>query len=155
MEWPPGHLREASIVFLLSNPWLLNQGLGMRQGESRVCGPRVVEGKCSWTLPSGCPTAFPKWVWQECAQTVSLLGILLQLRGRCWCFLAGSPTLLVLLQPWPAPLPIGLFFEKAVSGDRPPTCLKCAGFFLFSQLIYFNYYLRGLHFLALTLPLFF
>ena len=34
----------------------------MRRGESRACGPSVVEGECSRTLPSGCPTAFPVWV---------------------------------------------------------------------------------------------
>ena len=57
VEWPPGWLRETSVVFLLSNLWLPNQGLGTWLGESLACGPRVVGGFCSLTPPSGCPTA--------------------------------------------------------------------------------------------------
>ena len=57
VEWPPGWLRETSVVFLLSNLGLPNQGLGTRLGESLACGPRVVGGFCSRTPPSGCPTA--------------------------------------------------------------------------------------------------
>ena len=122
MEWPPGWLRETSVVFLFSILWLPDQELGTWRGESRACGPRVVEGECSQTLPSVCPTAFPEWVWQEGPQTESLLGTLLQLQGGCWCVLAGSPTSwLVLLQPWPASLQIGFFPERAIH----PFSIKC------------------------------
>ena len=61
VEWPPGRLREISVVYLLSNLWFPYRGLGTRLGESQACSPREVEGKCSRTPPSGCPTAF----WQE------------------------------------------------------------------------------------------
>ena len=57
VEWPPGWLRKTSVVFLLSNLGLPDQGLGTWLGESLACSPRVVEGFCSWTPPSGCPTA--------------------------------------------------------------------------------------------------
>ena len=81
----PGWLKETSVVFLLSNLWLPIRGLEMRGGESRACSLRVVEDECSRTLPSGFPTAFAKWVWKQCGQTVSPLRILSQLQGRCWC----------------------------------------------------------------------
>ena len=46
----------------LKQPMVPDWGLGMQQGESRACGPRVVKGKCSQMLPSVCTTAFPKYV---------------------------------------------------------------------------------------------
>ena len=150
MEWPPGQLRETSGVFLLSNLWLPDWGPGMRQGESRACGPRVVGGECSRTLPSGCPTAFTEWVSQEGSQTESLLGILLQVHGECWCVLAGSPTSSFgLLQPWPAPLPTGHFFGSAVGEIGPPPT-EVVWAFPFSFMFFFNYYLRDLGSLALA-----
>ena len=94
--------------------------------------------------------AIPKWVWQEGPQTESLLGILLQLQGGCWCVFAGSPTSwLVLLQPWSAPLPIGFFLERAVWGDLPPAHRSMWAFSYPFYMISFIYYLRGLGFLAL------
>ena len=67
--------------------------------------------------------------------------------GGCWCNLAGSPTfLLVLLQPWPAPLPIGHFLG-VLYGEIGPTCKKVQAFsFFFFELFYF--YLKGLSSLA-------
>ena len=55
---PPGRLRETSIVFLFSILWLPDQGLGTWLEESQALVPRVVEGMCCQTLPSGCPMAF-------------------------------------------------------------------------------------------------
>ena len=74
--------------------------------------------------------------------------------GGCWCDLAGSPTSsLLLLQPWPAPLPMGQFFGRAV-GEIGPLPTNPVGF-SFSFMSNFNYYLRGLGSLALMLPLFY
>ena len=64
-------------------------------------------------------------------------------RGACWCFLAGSPTSwLVLLQPWPAHLLIGLFFGSAIGeiGHLPTNNVWAFSCFLHD---FFNYYLRG------------
>ena len=33
VEWPPGWLRETSVVFLLSNLWLPDRGLGCGEGS--------------------------------------------------------------------------------------------------------------------------
>ena len=52
--------------------------------------------------------------------------------GGCWCDLSGSPmSLLFLLQPWPAPLPIGFFLERAVRGDRSLSAFPPCGLFFF------------------------
>ena len=135
MEWPPGQLRETSVVFLFSNLWLPDQGLGIRRGESRACGPRMVEDECSQTLPSGCPTAFPKWVWQKgprqrvfwescCISGEDAGATLLAAQHLRWfCYSLG----------W-HPCQIGHFLGSAVRGDHPPA--KSAGFFFF-ELFYF------------------
>ena len=47
------------------------------------------------------------------------------------------------------------FFLKSRMGRSPPAHVKVWAFFLFSLLIYFIYYLRGLGFLALTLSPYF
>ena len=117
VEWPPGWLRETSVVFLLSNLWLPNQGLGTWLGESLACCPRVVGGFCSRTPPSGCPTA----LGQE-GPRQGIFGNPVDIFGgdASVSSLAVSRSSLALLQPWPAPLPVGIVCGKSCMGRSAP-----------------------------------
>ena len=70
--------------------------------------------------------------------------------GGYWCVPTGSPNLLVLSALGLAHLPIGFFFKEPY-GEIGPLSGYSPGLFLFSLMIYLNYYLRGLGFLALIL----
>ena len=113
----------------LKQPMLLDRGLGTQRGESRACSPRVVKSECSGTLPSGCPMAFPEWVWQECAQTEFSRNPVATL-GGCWCVPTGSPTSLVLSALGPTHLPIG-FFSKRCMGRSAPCLVTVQAFSYF------------------------
>ena len=121
------------------------------RNAARACGPRVDEGMCSWTPPSGCPMAFwqeslrqgvfgnPIVIFREDAGVSSLAG-----QRLCWlCCSLDQP-----------PCQQAFFLERAEWGDRYPAHRNMWAF-TFSYMIYFNYYLRGFGLLALTLPLFY
>ena len=115
--------------------------------ESWACGPRVVEGECSWTLPSGCPTTYLEWVcqegprqrvfWETCCISG---GMLVRPRWQTNVFI-GSVTVLA------GTLANGSVFWESRRGDQPLPQAMWA--FLLSFVIYFNYYLRGLGSLTL------
>ena len=124
VEWPPGRLRETSVVFLFSNLWLPDQGLGTWLGESQACSPKVVESMCSWTLPSGCPMAF----WQEGPRQGVSENPVVTLRGDAGVSSLAGQHLhwLCCSLGWPASR---LFSGKSHRGDRPPAHKKCGLYF--------------------------
>ena len=70
-------------------------------------------------------------------------------KGGAGVFPLAATTLLVLSALGPAHLPIGFFLKSHMGRSTPAWLLS--GLFLFSFMIFFNYYLRGLGFLALIL----
>ena len=151
---PPGWLKETFMVFLLSNLWLPDGGGGGALKtwweESRTYGHRVVKGECSQTLPSGFPTAFPEWIWQECPRKwVFWESCCWMLVCPCWQLsIVGTVAALA------RTLASRLLFRKSHMRRSAPCPPKRVDFFLFFIWL-FIYYLRGLGFLALgTSPLF-
>ena len=139
VEWPPGWPREISVVFLLSNLGLPIWGLGTWLGMSQACSPRVVEGKCSRTPPSGCLMAFLARGLQTESFWESFFG-----GGGCNAgasSLAVSMSSLALSQPWPAPCQWA-FLWKEPYGEITSLPTKSVGFFLFFLYDFLNYYLR-------------
>ena len=115
------------MVFLLSNLWLPDRGLGMRLGKSQPCGPRVVEGKCSRTLPSGCPTA----LWQEGSRQRAS-GNPVALSGGCCSILAGSVNVFIgTVAALASPLASRLFSGKSRMGRSAPYPMKRSGYSYF------------------------
>ena len=117
------------MVFLLSNLWLPDQGLGTQLGESLACGPRAVEGFCSQTPPSGCPTA----LGQE-GPRQGIFGNPVDIFGggdAGVSSLAVSRSSLALLQPWSAPLPVGIVCGKSRMGRSAPSPDKVGVFLVF------------------------